>query len=282
MNTESAQQALDALVAEYQRVIYDNNPLLEVILQIRFPTLLRLQSELPSDFQGKILSEYPHYEAQEAIELKVMTANAPPVVSESRVHIFLSNDRKWRVTLGSDSLSLSTRESYKDWYDFKGRAEFCIATFFEIYPIKVITRLGLRYRDLINPRKLGKTNSTWSTLINPSILGPMGAENFRAFPLDTAKWAQRFSVGDLKINMQGGTARQGEDRCYSLDFDISIAKEIIAGGGSLKSELELLHRPVGPLFRWAITDDLHAALGPKPPSDRSAGPQRKRRNARQR
>jgi uncharacterized protein (TIGR04255 family) len=267
MKSDVAQQALDALVEAYQRVIYDSNPLIEVILQIRFPTFLRLQTELPSEFQGKILSKYPHYEVQEAIELKMVSVNAPPAFSETKVHIFLSADKKWRVSLGADSLSLSFRE-YKHWDEFKEQAEFCIATFFSIYPIKVITRVGLRYRDLINPRKIGKPNATWSRLINPSVLGPMGAEKFSAFPLDAARWAQRFSVGDLKLNLQGGTAKQGDDHCYTLDFDVSLAKEMIVDG-SLNTELELLHRPVGPLFRWAITDELHDALGPKPPQNRS-------------
>src|SRR5262245_8979651 len=98
MNEVAAKKLLDALVADYERKIYDKNPLLEVILQVRFPTLLRLQTELPSAFQGEVIGEYPHYERQEALEVKVVANNAPPSLIQSRVHFFTSSgEKKWRI-----------------------------------------------------------------------------------------------------------------------------------------------------------------------------------------
>jgi uncharacterized protein (TIGR04255 family) len=262
MNAEATDRTLDAFVANYKRVIYDKNPLFEVILQVRFPTFLRLLSELPSDFQGKILADYPYYQMQEALEVKMPGGpNMPPSLLETKVHIFLSADKKWRIALGSDSISLATKE-YREWNEFKARAEFCLQTFFVTYPIKVITRINLRYRNLIRRSEIGKEGTEWPALINPFILGPMGAKEFHSIALETARWSQRFAIRDIKINFQGGIARQKEEECYDLDCDVFLTKEIIAESKTIQSELEQLHKPIGPLFRWAITDELHAALVP--------------------
>ena len=43
------------------RVIYQNNPLIEVILQIRFPTNLSISNDDPVKFQQGISSLFPIY-----------------------------------------------------------------------------------------------------------------------------------------------------------------------------------------------------------------------------
>ena len=45
-----------------KRVIYQKNPLVEVILQIKFPTILSINAKDPVDFQDAIRQEYPIYQ----------------------------------------------------------------------------------------------------------------------------------------------------------------------------------------------------------------------------
>ena len=47
---------------ESKRVVYQQNPLVEVICQIRFPTILQIGSEEPTAFQNSVRAEYPLYE----------------------------------------------------------------------------------------------------------------------------------------------------------------------------------------------------------------------------
>ena len=42
-----------------KRVKYNRCPLVEVIFQLRFPTILSINSKQPADFQEKIRKEYP-------------------------------------------------------------------------------------------------------------------------------------------------------------------------------------------------------------------------------
>ncbi|MCX6020148.1 MAG: TIGR04255 family protein, partial [Chloroflexi bacterium] len=63
------------LFPDSERVIYGRNPLVEVICQIRFPTILRISEGNLSDFQDKIRIEYPLYGIQPP---EINNADAPP------------------------------------------------------------------------------------------------------------------------------------------------------------------------------------------------------------
>jgi uncharacterized protein (TIGR04255 family) len=258
-----AQQPLAALFKKYKRVVYANNPLEEVILQIRYPTYLRLQKDTPAKFQDAILGLYPHYEAQDVMEVKVTNIGAPPSLEETKTHVFYSADKFWRITLSGASLSIATKK-YEHWDDFSDRAKFCFQEFFKEYPIKLLTRVGLRYRDLINRKVIKKDGVPWQKLLNPLLLGPGGAKDFADVTLHAARWSQQFALDDLMVNFQGGTRTHNGEPCYFLDTDVYFPKELLIDTGALDSELDRLHAPVGPLFRWAIQPELHNALGPKP------------------
>ena len=45
---------------EVDRVIYTTNPLDREICQLRFPPILKIDTEIPSQFQDKLRSEYPN------------------------------------------------------------------------------------------------------------------------------------------------------------------------------------------------------------------------------
>ena len=44
-----------------QRVIYHENPLVEVVCQFRFPTILKIDAEIPVAFQEAVRSTFPDY-----------------------------------------------------------------------------------------------------------------------------------------------------------------------------------------------------------------------------
>ena len=46
---------------EVKRIIYKKNPLDKVICQLRFPTILKIEKEIPAEFQERIRKEFPNY-----------------------------------------------------------------------------------------------------------------------------------------------------------------------------------------------------------------------------
>ncbi len=59
-----------------QRIIYERNPLDRVICQVRFPPILRIDSEIPAVFQERIRKDFPEYNEKEEVILP-LTLRSP-------------------------------------------------------------------------------------------------------------------------------------------------------------------------------------------------------------
>ena len=56
------------MFSQEERCIYQNNQLMDVICQLRFPTILSVGAREPVDFQDAIRSVFPRYQLrQEAV-----------------------------------------------------------------------------------------------------------------------------------------------------------------------------------------------------------------------
>lgn len=62
------------------RVIYRKNPLEQVICQIRFPSILRIDTEIPAAFQELVRSQFPLFEERQegGIEIPVELSEQLP------------------------------------------------------------------------------------------------------------------------------------------------------------------------------------------------------------
>ncbi len=141
---------------ESKRIIFTKNPLVEVICQLRFPRLLRLETGKPTDFQEALKSNYPLLEVQNTIPspppgvqlsqevMEQLLSRLPPLAYE-----FRSEDRAWKVGLSSNFVAL-TSYRYQRWEEFSQRLTDLIELLGHLYEITIFTRLGLRYRALIN------------------------------------------------------------------------------------------------------------------------------------
>src|SRR5438128_2527221 len=123
---------------DVQRVLYDKNPLESVICQVRFPTILRVESELPSAFQDRIRETFPIFNESSAEEIGI-----PPEVAKvlgrqfaeampGRNYNFSSEDGTWPVSLTRDFLALTCRK-YERWEGFKEQFEISLSAFLAEY-----------------------------------------------------------------------------------------------------------------------------------------------------
>ena len=110
------------LFSEYQRYQYARSPLIEVICQLRFPTILTINNGEPADFQEAIREDFPRYAVRkEQAPPKIVGAGGPnpkvepqPPISN---HNFISTDGLWKINLTKDFIALSTLR-YTNWEDF--------------------------------------------------------------------------------------------------------------------------------------------------------------------
>jgi uncharacterized protein (TIGR04255 family) len=253
---------------ETPRVIYAQNPLVEVICQLKFPPILRIDTELPSAFQEAIRKEYPLMQIAEAEQfplppalLKMVQQSVPGLV-QGRTYHFLSEDSKWKVAVSRDFLALSTT-SYKRWEEFRDKLETALGAFVDTYSPSFFVRVGLRYRDVIKKSAEALKGLDWPQILQPHILGELGQENLRNAIVHAAREIL-ISLNDTsgQVRILHGLIREAGDTdfSYSIDSDFFSEERI-----NIKNAFEVLdayHREAGRLFRWFTTPILHERLGP--------------------
>lgn len=252
------------------RVIYEKNPLSQVICQLRFPTILRIDSQLPVEFQEQIRNEYPILE--EKVENPLNIPNMPaeiaqliPETSRKPAFDFISADEEWIVSLTSSFLALTAR-NYVRWESFEEHLRAPFNALVEEYSPTFFTRIGLRYQNVIRKSTLNIDEQVpWSELLKPQIAGEMVSAEIESSIRERSSNVLVDLVENLgQVRIRHGLARiQDTDEIgYLIDNDFFTERRTDHGGTF--STLEQFHNRSGRLFRWCITERLHEAMEPQP------------------
>ncbi len=259
------------MFSQEERVIFERNQLVEVVCQLRFPTILAIGAREPVDFQEAIRHDFPRYERrQDPLPPKVtqLPGQAPKVEPRQPVvnHQFLTADGSYRINLSTTFFSLSCN-AYTCWEDFARRMDRPLASFMKIYEPAYLERVGLRYLNAISRRDLGLEDTPWKELLEPQYLGLLAAEDIqeRAFSRATQDVEAAIPGGcRMKLHVGPGMIKRGNDTSdkeVKLIFDLDVFM-----GGNLPvnmaaGAMETVHTQAGAIFRDAITDTLRDALG---------------------
>ena len=259
---------------EVPRVIYANNPLVEVVCEVRFPPILRISAAEPIDFQDHIRSTYPEYEVgnlpgplvQNSPDfLRSLLQSAfqdPSIEAAPRGYRFLDADQTWKVTLSQGSLSLST-SSYERWETFRDRLSSVIGVLVKIYKPSYFSRIGLRYQNVIATERLSLEEGRWQELLTQPILGELASKELQDVEVIGAQRSMILSIEDgLVLNLNHGFVDTIDDHGEAYLIDTDYYQEGQIDTEDCLSHAERCHSYAGKVFRWCITDKLHDALGP--------------------
>lgn len=165
------------LFAPYERYQYARAPLVEVICQLRFPTILSIGTKEPAEFQEAIRKDFPQYAArQEQLPPKVVKkGNATALEPQKPItnYNFISEDGRWKLNLTQGFIALSTL-SYTRWEDFATRLDRPLAQFIQLYQPAFFERIGLRYVNAVSRQRLGLEGELWDDLIRSQYIGILG------------------------------------------------------------------------------------------------------------
>lgn len=253
---------------ESPRVIFQKNPLVEVICQLRFPPILEIGTRDPADFQNAIRSEYPLYAKEEDAPSfpKEIAALIAKLGSPNGVtHRFRTEDEKRTVSLTPNFVAVSETE-YERWENFRETVKRAKAALEDTYHPAFYSRIGLRYRDVIDRSDLGLRDQPWHELVNKQLLGALGAPEVQnqVQQIRTHAVLKIDEVTEGFVRLQHGLGPTDEERhgdVYTIDADFYSAGKI--GGGDILGILDRFRKVGGDLFRWAITPRLKAALEPR-------------------
>jgi uncharacterized protein (TIGR04255 family) len=257
---------------EFQNLHYNKSPLDRVVCQIRFPTILKIDSQTPVDFQEKVRSEYPQLEVTSNFfpdlgsnlgQLDNQEINQLFRSAESKNYSFSSRDDKWKITLTKSYLTLTTTK-YNTWSDFIEKEKYAFNSLNETYNPTLFTRVGLRYIDVIKRSTLNLNDTEWKDLFKEYISGVFSVEsvnkNILAYE-NACRVNLENDKGNARIICKTVTDANSGEPCFLLDFDLFKVGKFNKDG--ILSHLDFLHSKAFSIFRWCITDKLHNAMEPR-------------------
>ena len=252
-----------------KKIVYENHQLVEVVCQLRFPTILSIGAKEPVDFQEKIRRAFPRYLARD----EKQTA-AGGETGSTKVYSFVSLDGKHKITLSNRFFALST-VGYTSFSDFAHSLDEPLGHFISLYEPACFERVGLRYVNAISREKLGLEGCPWRDLIAAPYLGTLalpGAEEDRYLRSHVESELRLDEQCSLKLHAGPGFVQQNirtaagiqrkqdQEPRFILDLDFYASGKL-----SLQSAPELidrLHSHADRVFAEAITDKLHTAMEP--------------------
>jgi len=251
------------------RVRYENNPLEEVTCQLRFPSILRITAESPVGFQDAIRNNFPLFSESSSVQLPAgIPANISRVVRRDlgalgkKSYVFESADRRWKIKLAQDSLSLISRK-YDGWEDFRARLEAPFQTLLQEYCPALFTHTCLKYRNVIRRSRLSSPLLAWQSLLQPWMIGPLSSSS-------TLNQTEAFEARTLivlpedsgKLDAKFGLALQQPLPDHVFLIDAHLFHEEQKGETDVFPRIDSLNRQARLFFRWCITDELHRELCP--------------------
>lgn len=264
------------LFPETKRVVYENNVLEQVICQLQFPTILKIDTEVPSEFQEFIRHKFPVYrQSNEGDNFQLPDGISQLVPREflesfpirgNLRYQFLSGDRTWTVSLTREFVALST-DHYTCWEDFRENTKLITQALIDVYAPAFISRVGLRYQNVINRKKLSLAEAPWNDLIAEYVLGLL-SEDAVAESIGEHRNSTSFALNNqqdyvrLEHGMITDSGSHSEDHLYLLDNDLYSDKETQADAEHLTEKLDYFNSANRRLFNWCITDKLREAMGP--------------------
>lgn len=261
--------SLTDLFPASQRVVYDRAPLTQVVCQVRFPQILRIESQPPADFQERIRHIFPLVEKAQV----QLPPELPPELAQmigagaalSSSYSFQTEDQVWTLNLASSAISITTKH-YERWERFCEHMVPALEALIGVYAPSFFQRIGLRYVNIIDREKFGLADVSWSRLLKPSILGELADPSVEAITVDMARNIRLVSSDDqCALFLQHGLAKKKSNpniAAYRLDFD--FYRDAKTEVNDARATIDGLNSMVGRAFRWCITDVLHDALGPHP------------------
>jgi uncharacterized protein (TIGR04255 family) len=268
------------MFTDRERYLYRKRQLVEVICQLRFPTILSISAREPADFQEAIRGDFPQYKRlQEQPQPKIAGGPGNFRLEENEKitnYQFLSADGRWKVNLTNSFVSLAT-PAYTTWEDFAAKLDLVLSQFIPIYRPAYFERVGLRFINMFSRKALDLEGVPFRELFQPALLGPMAEEDLREESFSICSQDYEFAAaGGCRVKLHAGTGMlqrkvveknqvkviQDNELKFILDNDVFMNGKLPVA--QCAPALQTVHLQADRIFAGAITDRLHEAMEPEP------------------
>jgi len=246
-----------------QEVPLSRTPLVNVIAQVRFPAVMRIEADsgFMATFQEAIRSDYPILRPERQLGVMIGPGGVQPQDAGTVWRFETRDPDAWQVTLAPSFVSLSAKR-YTRRSDLLARLTVVLHALEGWLHPNVCDRIGVRYVDRVTGDQLARLGK----LVRPEVLGVAGdgtllgnvevvhALSDTVFRLDDASQL-RGRWGRLPA---GATYDPGvepaREASWVLDLDHYTSEpvdfDLAAIGGRVAEFCDRIYT----FFRWAVTD----------------------------
>lgn len=161
------------------RVRYSRTSLRDVVCQIRFAPVLRIEQESPASFQEAVRrAGFVGYERHEVASIPLIPGlTLPMAIRPQRIeHRFVTRKKTSFIVLAQDFVAVST-SAYEGWERFKPHVELAVSSLVAAYDPAHATRVGLRYTNVVVRSELELEGVAWRELLAPELLGMLASHD---------------------------------------------------------------------------------------------------------
>lgn len=251
-----------------ERRIFKRNVIKNVICQIRFPPILKIESDIPTEFQDRIRTYFPNYErkVEYGIDLSSNIENMNSVMLIKKLnkqtaninHEFSTIDGNCKINMGKTFIAISMIK-YPRWEEFKEAFLRPLTLFIEFYNPMIFTRIGLRYIDVIDRKELNLEEIPWIELINHHVLGLIGSDKYER--LNSFNTNQEICLENnsfVRIMTTCAINDKSQDSCLLIDSDFYCNANVAIQ--EYDNYLEYLHNESTGYIHWVMKDLLKKSL----------------------
>jgi uncharacterized protein (TIGR04255 family) len=237
-------------------------PLIEVVCQVRFPAILKIAKEEPSDFQEVVRERFPQIELEQGVRVEFPgpgILDKPSTRLQPRIYHFRTINEQTAISLTADFFALSTYQ-YTHWGDFSEGLAFTNDAMQQIYRPAYATRIGLRYINRLNFDNTGsQTTEELLGLLRLETTAMLQGEVWQ--DADSLLCQLAFSQEEAILNVR--LAKEtGDDGlpAFLLDFDYFERGKLKLD--DLVDRCERYHRIIYDVFRWCLLDESLVRFNP--------------------
>ena len=231
------------------REIFDQNYLETVVIELRYPTYLRLREKEPLEISEAIRAKFPIYDLGRRMDVTPLgTTDSQPV------YTFTPRQKDPVFELSTSKILLTTKK-YKSFDNFSAHIEFIVEQCLPYLDTTFFTRVGLRYINAVSGiHETGSDILDWITndLVKPVAGGEVGS----VYSMKSELTGPLREGGSYTFRYGLPPASPGM-RKFVLDWD--YYKENVEVGDCM-DVLKAFHRVHFPFFWWALGGKAREAL----------------------
>ncbi len=241
-----------------------NAPLVRVIAQVRFPSVLAVeQAGRVAPFQEALRRRYPI--ASESVEqVRVLGASSPAPEPAKSIWRFADDSETWHVSLSRDFVALET-ERYASRSDFLARLAEVLEALGDLRPARV-GRIGMRYIDRIQGQELRDI----ADLVRSEIAGVAATAAAGAcrhavtqcqFEVEEAVLLARWGKLPAGATMQASGVDPIDEESWTLDLDMFSSHPSAFDIDLIRATAQRFAERIYTFFRWAIKPEFLRRYG---------------------